>query len=47
VIHAFVSGVDEERFAAVRRLLTHAREKMQVVNALALAERVLNGGGRT
>ena len=47
VIHAFVSGVDEERFAAVRRLLTHAREKMQVVNAGALAERVLNGGGRS
>jgi peptidoglycan/xylan/chitin deacetylase (PgdA/CDA1 family) len=46
VVHAFVSGVDEERLGAVRRVLAYAREKMQVVNAGALAERVLNGGGR-
>jgi peptidoglycan/xylan/chitin deacetylase (PgdA/CDA1 family) len=43
VIHAFVSGVDEERFAVVRRVLTHARERgMEIVTAGALAERVLN-----
>jgi peptidoglycan-N-acetylglucosamine deacetylase len=45
VIHAFVSGVDEERFAVVRRVLTHARERgMEIVTAGALAERVLNQG---
>jgi peptidoglycan-N-acetylglucosamine deacetylase len=43
VIHAFVSGVDEERFAVVRRVLTHARERgMEIVTAGAVAERVLN-----
>ena len=42
VIHAFVSGVDEERMAVVRRLLTHARERaMEIVPAGVLAERVL------
>jgi peptidoglycan/xylan/chitin deacetylase (PgdA/CDA1 family) len=43
VIHAFVSGVDEERLAAVRRILTRARERsdLEIVNAGALAERVL------
>jgi len=41
VIHAFVSGVDDERFAAVRRLLTYAREHIEVVTAGVLAERVL------
>jgi peptidoglycan/xylan/chitin deacetylase (PgdA/CDA1 family) len=46
VIHAFVSGVDEERLAVVRRLLAYARERMEVVNAGTLAERVLNGGGK-
>lgn len=45
VIHAFVSGVDEERLAAVGRLLAYARERMEVVNAGTLAERVLHGGG--
>ena len=45
VIHAFVSGVDEERMAVVRRLLTHARERgMEIVTAGALAERVLAQG---
>jgi len=43
VIHAFVSGVDDERFAVVRRVLTSARERddMQFITAGALAERVL------
>jgi peptidoglycan/xylan/chitin deacetylase (PgdA/CDA1 family) len=43
VIHAFVSGVDEERFAAVRRVLGHARARrdLEIINAGALAERVL------
>ncbi len=45
VIHAFVSGVDEERFAVVRRVLTHALELgMEVTTAGALAERVLTQG---
>jgi len=45
VIHAFVSGVDQERMAVVRRLLTHARERgMEIVTAGALAERVLAQG---
>jgi peptidoglycan/xylan/chitin deacetylase (PgdA/CDA1 family) len=45
VIHAFVSGVDEERFAVVRRVLTHARDRgMEIVTAGAVAERVLNQG---
>jgi len=45
VIHAFVSGVDEERFEVVRRVLTHARERgMEIVTAGALAERVLSQG---
>ena len=47
VIHAFVSGVDVERLAVVRRLLIYARERMEVSTAGALAERVLNGGGKT
>jgi peptidoglycan-N-acetylglucosamine deacetylase len=47
VIHAFVSGVDDERFAAVRRLLTYAREQIEVTTAGGLAERVLTGGGKT
>ena len=42
VIHAFVSGVDEERFAVVRHVLTHARKlKLEIITAGALAERVL------
>jgi peptidoglycan-N-acetylglucosamine deacetylase len=45
VIHAFVSGVDEERLAAVRRTLAYARERMEVTTAGALAERVLQKGG--
>jgi peptidoglycan-N-acetylglucosamine deacetylase len=45
VIHAFVSGVDEQRFAVVRRVLTHALELgMEVTTAGALAERVLTQG---
>jgi peptidoglycan/xylan/chitin deacetylase (PgdA/CDA1 family) len=45
VIHAFVSGVDEERFAVVRRVLTYARERgMEIVTAGTIAERVLNRG---
>ena len=45
VIHAFVSAVDDERFAVVRRVLTHARERgMEIVTAGAVAERVLNQG---
>jgi peptidoglycan/xylan/chitin deacetylase (PgdA/CDA1 family) len=42
VIHAFVSGVDDERFAVVRNVLTHARKlKLEIITAGALAERVL------
>ena len=43
VIHAFVSGVDDERFAVVRRVLTHAREHtdLEFTTAGMLAERVL------
>jgi len=44
VIHAFVSGVDDERFAVVRRVLTHARERtdLEFTTAGLLAERVLS-----
>lgn len=44
VIHAFVSGVDEARFAAVRNVLTHARRRgdLEILTAGALAERVLS-----
>lgn len=44
VIHAFVSGVDEARFAAVRTVLTHARRRgdVEFVTAGALAARVLS-----
>jgi peptidoglycan/xylan/chitin deacetylase (PgdA/CDA1 family) len=43
VIHAFVSGVDDERFAVVRRVLAHARSRgdLEITTAGALAERVL------
>ena len=43
VIHAFVSGVDDERFAVVRKVLTHARTRgdIEITTAGALAERVL------
>ena len=42
VIHAFVSGVDDARFAVVRKVLAHARERnLEIVTAGALAERVL------
>ena len=45
VIHAFVSGVDDQRFAVVRRVLSHALELgMEVTTAGALAERVLTQG---
>jgi len=43
VIHAFVSGVDEERFAVVRRVLGRARERLQVKTARAVADLVLQG----
>lgn len=46
VVHAFVSGADAERLAAVRRLLTYAREQVEIITAGELAERVLNGGGK-
>lgn len=48
VIHAFVSGVDEERLAAVRRMLTRARSRgdLDIVNAGDLAERVLSSPGK-
>ncbi len=43
VMHAYVSGVDEERFAVVRKVLTHARRRgdIEFITAGALAERVL------
>jgi peptidoglycan/xylan/chitin deacetylase (PgdA/CDA1 family) len=51
VIHAFVSGVDEERFAVVRRALTHAcsRGDLEITTAGSLAARVLsaNNPGRS
>jgi peptidoglycan-N-acetylglucosamine deacetylase len=45
VIHAFVSGVDDERFSVVRRVLTHARMRgdIELTTAGALAERVFAG----
>ena len=46
VIHAFVSGVDDERFAAVRRLLTYAREHIEVTTAGEVAEKVLTPKGK-
>jgi peptidoglycan/xylan/chitin deacetylase (PgdA/CDA1 family) len=48
VIHAFVSGVDDERFIVVRRVLSHALELgMEVTTAGALAERVLTQGRKS
>ena len=45
VIHAFVSGVDDARFAVVKNFLTHARKlNIEIITAGALAERVF---GRT
>ena len=42
VIHAFVSGVDDERFSVVRKVLTQARlRNLEIITAGALAERVL------
>ena len=43
VIHAFVSGVHDERFAVVRDFLTRARRRgdLDITTAGALAERVL------
>ena len=42
VIHAFVSGVDEARFAVVRNFLMHAKKlNLEIITAGALAERVL------
>lgn len=43
VIHAFVSGVDDARLAAVRNVLTHARRRgdLDIVTAGELAGRVL------
>ena len=44
VIHAFVSGVDDERFAVVKKVLTHARKRsgMVVATAGAVADRVFS-----
>lgn len=44
VVHAFVSGIDEARFAAVRNVLTHARRRgeIEILTAGKLAERVLS-----
>ena len=43
VIHAYVSGVDDARFAVVRNVLTHARRRgdIEITSAGALAERIL------
>jgi peptidoglycan-N-acetylglucosamine deacetylase len=41
VAHAFVSGVDDARFAALRNALAYAREKVKVVTARAVAATVL------
>lgn len=43
VIHAYVSGVDDGRFAVMRKVLTHARRRgdIEIITAGALAERVL------
>lgn len=46
VIHAFVSGVDDERLAAVRRLLTYAREHIAIATAAEVAEKVLTPEGK-
>jgi peptidoglycan-N-acetylglucosamine deacetylase len=45
VIHAFVSGVDEERFAVVRKVLGRARERLKVKTARAVADEVLSPSG--
>lgn len=44
VIHAYVSGVDDTRFAVVRNVLSHARRRgdIDICTAAALAERVLS-----
>lgn len=44
VIHAFVSGVEDERFAAVRRVLTHAKARadLEIITAGQLAARLLS-----
>ena len=46
VIHAYVSGVDDARFAAVRDVLTYARRRggIDICAAGALAARVLDAG---
>ena len=43
VMHAYVSAVDEARFAVVRKVLTHARRRGDIhfITAGALAEGVL------
>jgi peptidoglycan-N-acetylglucosamine deacetylase len=43
VIHAYVSGIDNDRFAAVRDVLTYARRRgdIEICTAAALAARVL------
>jgi peptidoglycan-N-acetylglucosamine deacetylase len=48
VIHAFVSGVDDARFAVVRNVLTHARKRgdIDIATAGVVAERVLAQQGR-
>jgi peptidoglycan/xylan/chitin deacetylase (PgdA/CDA1 family) len=44
VIHAYVSGVDDARFAAVRDVLTYARRRggIEICTARSLAERALS-----
>ena len=42
VIHAFVSGVDDERFGVVRNVLSRARDTLEVATAGAVAARVLS-----
>lgn len=48
VIHPYVSGVDDQRFAAVRAVLSYARAHrgIEVCGALVLAERVLGAASR-
>jgi peptidoglycan/xylan/chitin deacetylase (PgdA/CDA1 family) len=43
VAHAFVSGVDDARFAALRNVLAYARNRLQTVTAQIVGERVLGG----
>lgn len=44
VLHAYVSGIDDERFAVARDVLTHARRRgdIRICTARTLAQRVLS-----